>query len=138
MLIHCKNYNKKYTHGPHNMRSLATMPRIPQLLSQRIEGRKAGKKNRIEVYLVENEDSFYILAEGQRNTHWLQHVVHNPIISFSVCSRSFGGIARIVHSQKGPKEIANQITEVINGKYKRNKSPIVALTTESDTVRYKR
>jgi hypothetical protein len=120
------------------MRSLATMPRIPQLLSQRIEGRKAGKKERIEVYLVENEDRFYILAEGQRNTHWLQHVVHNHIISFSVCSRSFGAIARIVHSQNGHKEIANQITEVIHGKYKRNKSPIVALTIESDIVRYKR
>jgi hypothetical protein len=72
------------------------------------------------------------------NTYWFQYIVHNAIISFSVCNRGFGAIARIVHSQKEPKRRPNQITEVIHGKYKWNERPIVELTPESDTVRYKR
>jgi hypothetical protein len=107
------------------------MPRILQLLSRRTTRCKAGEKDRREVYLVENKDRFYILTEGQRNTHWIEHVVHSPIISFSVCNKVFGAIARIVHSQKEPKRIANQITEVIHGKYKWNKRPIVELLDQN-------
>jgi hypothetical protein len=132
------SYNIKYTSSPHNMRSLASRPRIRQLYRLRSIGHKARKKDRIEVYFIENKARLYILVESQRSTDWFQHVVNSPIISFSVCNRGFGAIARIIRSQKEPKRRANQIMEVIYGKYNWNRRPIVELTPQSDTVRYTR
>jgi hypothetical protein len=64
--------------------------------------------------------------------------MQNPSISFSVCNKAVGSIARIFHSQKEPKRIANQVTELIGAKHEWNIRPTVQLTLTSDTVRYRR
>lgn len=86
------------------------MPRIPQLPSLKTTGPNGPKKDHIDTYLVGSEYRFYILAEGQRNTEWNQYFVHNPVVSFSVCNKVFGAVARIVHSQDEAKRTVNQIT----------------------------
>jgi hypothetical protein len=67
---------------------------------------------------VENEDRFYILAEDQRNIHWLQNIMHTFTISFTVCNKAFGVIASIIHSQKQPKRITSLIPDPTHTKYK--------------------
>lgn len=136
-IIHI-SHNKKYTSNPHNMKSLASRPRIQQPSHLRTKGPKEWKKDRMEAYLVGNKDRFYILPKGQSNTQWFQQDLHSPILSFSVCNTVFWAIARIVRSQKEPNRIANQTTEVMYGEYKWDKRPVVELRSESDTVRYKR
>ena len=57
-------------------------------------GWKTGKQHRIEIWFVENNnDRYYIMSELYNHAHWVQNIMHNPRVSFTVNDKIFMGTA---------------------------------------------
>jgi hypothetical protein len=67
-----------------------------------------------------------ITSNPQRN--WVQNILHNSKVSFSVNSMTFEGVARIVNREK-ESELAAEVSKQMNTKYGWNKGVIVELIT---------
>lgn len=76
---------------------------------------------------MEHKGKYYILSEGKEHAHWIQNIMHNSVVSFSVGSDSFNGTARIIDPIKESK-LAHRITELMTAKYKWNKGLIAELS----------
>jgi hypothetical protein len=67
-----------------------------------------------------------ITSDPQRN--WVQNILHNSKVSFSVNSMTFEGVARIVNREK-ESELAAEVSKQMNTKYGWSKGVIVELIT---------
>ena len=50
-------------------------------------GRKSGLRRRIEIWFVENEGAFYVMAERRHETGWLKNLQREPKVTFSIGTR---------------------------------------------------
>jgi deazaflavin-dependent oxidoreductase (nitroreductase family) len=66
-------------------------------------GWKSGKQHKKKIWFVEHHERYYILSELQKHAHWVQNIIHNPRVLFTVNDRTFTGIARIVEQDKESK-----------------------------------
>ena len=88
----------------------------PQFLYLNTLGWKTGKKHKIEIWFVEQAGKYYIVSERKHKAHWVQNILVNPQILFSVGNASFRGTARIVDQEK-EFSLAAQISTLMNEKY---------------------
>jgi deazaflavin-dependent oxidoreductase (nitroreductase family) len=86
---------------------------VEQFLYVDTTGRKTGRRHRIEIWFVENGGKYYVMSEGGKHAHWVQNILHNPKVSFSVAGKSFSGSAKII----GKGLVANQIKKLMKEKY---------------------
>ena len=93
-------------------------------------GWKSGKQHRIEIWFVEHNGRYYVLSERGENAHWVQNIVHNSAVSFSISDRAYDGEARVVSSDKEPA-LAAKIAGLMKEKYGWGDGMIVELTPES-------
>jgi deazaflavin-dependent oxidoreductase (nitroreductase family) len=93
-----------------------------QFLYLTTTGWKTGRRHRIEIWFVEHLEKYYVMSEGKEHAHWVQNIVHNPKVSFSVSGRSFTGIAKVV---KGP--VALEVKKLMKAKYGWDSGLIVEL-----------
>lgn len=56
----------------------------PQFLYLSTSGWKTGKKHKIEIWFVEHDGRYYIISEHENNAHWVQNILHNPKVFFSI------------------------------------------------------
>ncbi len=57
------------------------MSDIPEIFLYVITiGWKSGQAHEIEIWFVEHENRFYIIAENRENTHWAQNIRHNTAV----------------------------------------------------------
>lgn len=84
---------------------------------------RTGKKHRIEIWFVEYDGKYYIMSEGRERAHWVQNIMHNPKVSFSVGGESFSGIAKVI--EKEP--VATEVKKLMKQKYKWDSGLIVEL-----------
>jgi deazaflavin-dependent oxidoreductase (nitroreductase family) len=98
----------------------------PQFLYLSTLGWKTGKKHKIEIWFVEHAGKYYIVSEHKHKEHWVQNILVNPQISFSVGNASFQGTARIVDQEK-EFSLAAQISTLMNEKYGWSKGVFVEL-----------
>jgi selenophosphate synthetase-related protein len=82
----------------------------------------------VEIWFVEYDGRHYIISERENNAHWVQNILHNSKVSFSVNSMTFEGVARIVDREK-ESELAAEVSKQMNTKYGWNKGVIVELIT---------
>jgi deazaflavin-dependent oxidoreductase (nitroreductase family) len=87
-----------------------------QFLYLSTKGWKTGREHRIEIWFVVSGDKYYVISEHKEKAHWVQNVIHNPRVMFTVNSKSFEGAARIVDKHGEPK-LAEEVSSLMHTKY---------------------
>src|SRR5258708_30910584 len=65
-----------------------------QFLYLTTTGRTSGLPREIEIWFVEADGKYYILAEKFHDAHWLWNIQKNPRVHVRVADRPFGATAR--------------------------------------------
>jgi hypothetical protein len=89
-------------------------------------GWKSGKQHQIEIWFVEYNKRYYVISESRRRAHWVQNIIHDSKVSFSVGEKRFNGSARIIDKGNEPK-LAAEVSKLMTEKYKWNEGLIVEL-----------
>lgn len=67
------------------------------------------------------------MSELHRHAHWVQNIMHNPTVSFTVNdTTTLTGTARMVEKDKKPK-LAAEVSKLMSTKYGWNEGLIVEL-----------
>jgi deazaflavin-dependent oxidoreductase (nitroreductase family) len=88
----------------------------PQFLYLTTTGWKTGNQHRIEIWFVEYNKRYYIMSERRDNSHWVQNIIRNSRVSFTVSYKIFDGTARIVH-QNIESKLAAEVSKLMDAKY---------------------
>lgn len=99
-----------------------------QFLYLSTSGWKTGKKHKMEIWFIEYDGRYYIISERENNAHWVQNILYDPKVSFSINKRQ--GTARIVNQEK-ESELADEVSKLMNKKYGWSKGVIVELIIKS-------
>ncbi|PWU82644.1 MAG: hypothetical protein DLM72_00795 [Candidatus Nitrosopolaris wilkensis] len=97
-----------------------------QFLHINSTGWKSGKQHQIEIWFVQSNERYYIMSELRKQAHWVQNIIHNPRVSFTVNHTTFTGTARIIDQDKEP-EVTAGISKLMSTKYGWNEGLIVEL-----------
>ncbi len=73
---------------------------------------------------MERGEKFYLMSEGKEHAHWVQNIIHDPQVSFSVSGERFAGVARII---EGEDPVAAEIKKLMKKKYWWDQGLIVEL-----------
>ena len=92
------------------------MNQLSQFLYLTTIGWKSGKYHRIEIWFIEYNKRYYIISECRKHAHWVQNIVHNPKVSFTVSHETYEGTARVVDPDKEPK-LAAKVFKLMDTKY---------------------
>jgi deazaflavin-dependent oxidoreductase (nitroreductase family) len=95
----------------------------PQFLYLTTKGWKTGKEHKIEIWFVEHGGKYYIVSERREQAHWVQNVLRNPQVSFSIGSKAFDGVARTI----GQGNLADRVSGLMDAKYGWSQGLIVEL-----------
>jgi hypothetical protein len=93
-------------------------------------GWRSGKKHQIEIWFVEYDRRYYVFSERHKHAHWVQNIMHNSKVSFSVGEKTFNGSARIIDKGNEPK-LAAEVLKSMAEKYKWSEGLIIELTAIS-------
>lgn len=89
-------------------------------------GNKSGNPHLIEIWFVEHDGAYYIVAEHRERTHWVKNVQANPAVSFHVNGKGYRGTARIVDATTEP-DLTAAVNEKMDAKYNWSAGLIVEL-----------
>jgi deazaflavin-dependent oxidoreductase (nitroreductase family) len=78
-------------------------------------GWKTAKPHRIEIWFVEHDGKYYVISERKKRAHWVQNILHNPHVSFTVNNESFEGYARVIDEDE--PELVSSVSSLMNKKY---------------------
>jgi deazaflavin-dependent oxidoreductase (nitroreductase family) len=98
-----------------------------QFLYLTTKGWKTGREHRIEIWFVSYAGKYYVISERKEKAHWVQNIIHNPIVMFTVNSNPFEGTARTVDKHTEHK-LAGEIASLMNTKYEWSDGLIIELT----------
>lgn len=99
----------------------------PQFLYLATKGWKTGRQHRVEIWFVERGGKYYIVSEHPERAHWVQNVLHNPQVSFSVGDETFQGTAQAV---KQGSALAADVARLMDAKYGWSQGLIVELAPQ--------
>jgi len=97
-----------------------------QFLYLTTKGWKTGKQHKIEIWYVDYNDNYYVMSERRKRAHWVQNIIHDPRVLFTVNERTFEGIARLIDQEKDAK-LASHIANLMSTKYKWDRGLIVEI-----------
>jgi selenophosphate synthetase-related protein len=103
-----------------------------QFLYLSTKGWKTRRDHRIEIWFVSYAGKYYVISERKENAHWVQNIIHDQRILFTVNSKSFEGTARIVGKHTESK-LAEAVSNLMNTKYGWSDGLIVELTPYKKT-----
>jgi deazaflavin-dependent oxidoreductase (nitroreductase family) len=98
-----------------------------QFLYLTTKGWKTGRQYRIEIWFVSYADKYYVVSERKEKAHWVQNIMHDQRVLFTVNSKSFEGTARIVDKHNDSK-LAEEVSNLMYTKYGWSDGLIVELT----------
>jgi deazaflavin-dependent oxidoreductase (nitroreductase family) len=90
------------------------------------KGWKSGREHEIEIWFISYDDKYYLISERKEKAHWVQNIMHNPTVLFTVHSKSFEGTARTVDKHDEPK-LAEEVSSLMHAKYGWSNGLIVEL-----------
>jgi hypothetical protein len=98
-------------------------------------GRVSGRARQIEIWFVERDERFYVVAEAREDAGWVKNLTKEPRIVFSVGTRSAResvvpatyAVARIVRDE-GDLELAKTVKALMDAKYGWSDGLLVELT----------
>ena len=86
-----------------------------------------GKEHQIEIWFVNYEGNHYVISERREKAHWVQNIIHDPKVSFTVGDNKINGNARIVNKDIEHK-LASEVSKLMDEKYKWSQGMIIELT----------
>ena len=89
-------------------------------------GWRSRKQHKIEIWFVEHKERYYIMSELQKKADWVQNIIRNPRVSFTINDTIFKGTARIVEQDKEP-QLTAEVSKLMSTKYGWNGGLIVEL-----------
>jgi len=92
-------------------------------------GRKSGNLHQIEIWFVEHNGCYYIVSEPREQADWVQNILANPAVTFSIGSRSAAqsdGIARPIDPAAEP-ELAATVSALMHAAYEWSDGLIVEI-----------
>jgi deazaflavin-dependent oxidoreductase (nitroreductase family) len=100
------------------------MSRTEAFLYLTTVGHKSGQPHEIEIWYVEYGEGFYLCAEGRDSAHWVQNLLAQPSVTFSVGTRSnrealvarSAAVARPLDPTVD-RNLHHVVTQLFNGKY---------------------
>jgi hypothetical protein len=69
------------------------------------------------------------MSERKRKAHWVQNIINNPKVSFSVNNRTFKGNGKIIDNYANTK-LVSDVCHLMFDKYRWNDGLIVELNPE--------
>ena len=57
------------------------------------KGWKTGRQHKIEIWFISYANKYYVISERKEKAHWVQNIMHDPRVLFTVNSKSFEGSA---------------------------------------------
>jgi deazaflavin-dependent oxidoreductase (nitroreductase family) len=63
-------------------------------------GRVTGQPREIEIWFVESEGKFYVLAERFGKAQWVKNILRDPRVRVRVAGREFEATARVLDGEK--------------------------------------
>lgn len=97
-----------------------------QFLYLTTTGWKTRKEHQIEIWFIEYEGKYYLISERREQAHWVQNIIHDPKVSFTVGEKKMNGKGRIVNKDK-ERKLAAEVSKLIDEKYKWGQGMIVEL-----------
>jgi deazaflavin-dependent oxidoreductase (nitroreductase family) len=91
------------------------------------KGWKTGIQHKIEIWFVSYAGKYYVISERKAKAHWVQNIMHNSKVTFTVSSKSFEGAARVVDKQSESK-LAEDASSLMHAKYRWSDGLIIELT----------
>jgi deazaflavin-dependent oxidoreductase (nitroreductase family) len=88
----------------------------PQYLYLTTRGRKTGRPREIEIWFTRRGRCFYLVSERRLRAHWVQNLLEEPRVRWSVDGRKFRGRARVVRAASAP-ELVRDIQTRSKSKY---------------------
>jgi deazaflavin-dependent oxidoreductase (nitroreductase family) len=79
------------------------------------KGWKTGQEHEIEISFVKHNDKYYIMSETMDKAHWVQNIIHDPHVKFTIKDNTFSGTARIVNKINDP-QLEPKILEFVSSK----------------------
>jgi deazaflavin-dependent oxidoreductase (nitroreductase family) len=101
-------------------------PIKPEFLYLRTVGWKSGQPHEIEIWYVPYNGSYYLVAEHQERTHWVQNIQRDPAVTFHVEGKTYQGKGRTVDRAAEP-ELAAAVASLMDAKYNWGDGLIVEL-----------
>lgn len=92
-------------------------------------GWKSGRSHEIEIWYVELDRRYYLVAEGREKAHWVRNIQHNPVITFRVDGRTFRGSGRVIDPVVD-LTLVGQVAVLMEAKYEWSAGLIVELTPD--------
>jgi deazaflavin-dependent oxidoreductase (nitroreductase family) len=99
---------------------------LSQFLYLTTIGWKSRIEDKIEIWFVEYKDRYYIMSELQKKADWVQNIMHNPRVWYTIKDTIFKGTARIVEQDKEP-ELTAEVSKLMSTTYGLNGGLIVEL-----------
>jgi hypothetical protein len=90
-------------------------------------------ENCIRYWFVSYADKYYITSERKAKAHWVQNIMHNPRVTFTVSSKSFEGIARAV-DKRIENKLAEEVSSLMHIKYGWSDGLVVELTPYREQI----
>ena len=98
-----------------------------QFLYLTTKGRKTTRQHTIEIWFVEYNKRYYILSEHKKDSDWVQIIIVESNVTFSVNNNIYKGYARLIDKSKEPI-LDNAVSALIFNKYGWNDGLIVEVT----------
>jgi hypothetical protein len=73
------------------------------------------------------------MSEHMKRAHWVQNLINDPRILFTVNEKTFEGTARLVDQEKDAK-LASKIAKLVSAKYKWDRGLIVEIIQINSVV----
>jgi hypothetical protein len=106
------------------------LPNESQFLNLTTRGWKTCKLHTIEIWFVGYRQRYYVMSERRYEAHWVQNILHNQKIKFSINNIISEGNARIISKNNAP-ELVGEVQELMKTKYGWNEGLIIELTISS-------
>lgn len=104
------------------------LPNESQFLYLTTRGWKTGKKHTIEIWFVEYRQRYYVMSERRYKAHWVQNILHNQKIKFSLNNIISEGNARIISSAP---VLAGEVQKLMKTKYGWDEGLLIELIVSS-------
>lgn len=90
-------------------------------------GNRTGQPHEIEIWYVEHQARYYIVAEHRERAHWVRNIRHDPQVTIRVGGARYHGTARVVAADLEPL-LAGAVSAKMDAKYGWSDGLIVELT----------
>ncbi len=89
-------------------------------------GHKTGNLHEIEIWYVDHNDCYYLVAEHSEKAHWVQNIRANPTITFRLGDYTFKGAGAIPSDD----ELIQAIKAKMDDKYNWSAGLVVQLCAD--------